>query len=708
MVSALFLLPWAVALVKVRHHHLDSGAVGLAATFSLGLPALWLAVAGYLEGRRPDQASKLTLGPVADELAIAVGAQWEAEAQVRRLNDPYPLPVSWAAADASLTDSWPSLVRLASTGVGWPVAPPAGTWASAPDDLAGEGGELAAVLTRVPTGRLVVLGEPGSGKTVLMIRLVLDLLARRTGGEPVPFLASIAAWNPMEQDLRGWLGAQLLMDHPALANPGPTGGTESSQAASLLEARLILPILDGLDEIPEEIRRPAISRINDALRAGEQVVVTCRTQQYGDAVRPPDGIGVTLRAFAAVELHRLDAAAVRNYLLEDASGPTAEARWDPVLAVLGAEVPVGQALRTPLMVGLARVIYNPRPGELSGSLPEPRELLDRADRAAVEARLLDAFIPAAYRHDRDSRWNARDAEGWLVVLSRQLQDAIGSPDLAWWQLPRAVPGFMAAAGIVLGVALGTVGWVAGWVLGGYGIGRGIVSRIVTGILLAAAGVAVGVAAVKLRDSPGPVRGIRWQLPGPGDLLVGLAVIAFCGGFGVLDFSGVVPGTGPKSGLVAGLVDGSILGAVLGIFLWAFQQRGNPLDLSSALSPRGALAGDRKTGMALGAMAGAGVAAVITALAEVARKGGPGIGYGIAAGVMLGIACSFAVARWPSYGIARIWLALHHQLPWSLGDFLADAHRRGVLRQAGAVYQFRHIELQHRLASRPAAAAPERE
>jgi hypothetical protein len=93
--SVLFLLPWAVASVKVRHHHLDSGAVGLAATFSLGLPALWLAVAGYLEARRPEQASKPTMGHVADQLAIAVGAQWKAEAAVRRLNDPYPLPVSW-------------------------------------------------------------------------------------------------------------------------------------------------------------------------------------------------------------------------------------------------------------------------------------------------------------------------------------------------------------------------------------------------------------------------------------------------------------------------------------------------------------------------------------------------------------------------------------------------------------------------------------
>ena len=148
--------------------------------------------------------------------------------------------------------------------------------------------ELVDVLARVPTGRLVVLGEPGSGKTMLMVRLVLDLLARRTGGDPVPFLVSVASWNPTEQDLRDWLGTQLLIDHPALAGPPPEGMTEPTQAAALLASGLILPILDGLDEIPEQVRGPAISRINDALRPGEQVVVTCRTQQYRDA-RPARG-----------------------------------------------------------------------------------------------------------------------------------------------------------------------------------------------------------------------------------------------------------------------------------------------------------------------------------------------------------------------------------------------------------------------------------
>lgn len=52
-----------------------------------------------------------------------------------------------------------------------------------------------------------------------------------------------------------------------------------------------------------------------------------------------------------------------------------------------------------------------------------------------------------------------------------------------------------------------------------------------------------------------------------------------------------------------------------------------------------------------------------------------------------------------------WFALRGQLPWRLMQFLDDAHRRGVLRQAGAVYQFRHTHLQDRLADpAPPAAA----
>jgi len=38
------------------------------------------------------------------------------------------------------------------------------------------------------------------------------------------------------------------------------------------------------------------------------------------------------------------------------------------------------------------------------------------------------------------------------------------------------------------------------------------------------------------------------------------------------------------------------------------------------------------------------------------------------------------------------------------SFLGDAHRRGVLRQVGDVYQFRHLDLQNRLAGQGGATA----
>ena len=50
---ALLLLPWVVVLILVRrHHHLDSGAVGIAAAFSVGLPTLWVTWAAYRDARR--------------------------------------------------------------------------------------------------------------------------------------------------------------------------------------------------------------------------------------------------------------------------------------------------------------------------------------------------------------------------------------------------------------------------------------------------------------------------------------------------------------------------------------------------------------------------------------------------------------------------------------------------------------------------------
>lgn len=81
----------------------------------------------------------------------------------------------------------------------------------------------------------------------------------------------------------------------------------------------------------------------------------------------------------------------------------------------------------------------------------------------------------------------------------------------------------------------------------------------------------------------------------------------------------------------------------------------------------------------------------------------GVVIGIVAGIAAGLGRCFvagldqgwskvSLTAWSRYLLARLWLAAHRRLPWRINAFLRDAHYRGVLRQVGAVYQFRHDQL----------------
>jgi hypothetical protein len=637
----------ALALALTLGYHL--GVPGTLVTFVFGLPALYLGWVALQEARRPPDQS---LAQIADGLAGRLRSQWQDEAGARGLNEPYPLPVSWTAADAPLTGDLDTLKTLATSGFGWPE-PAREDWAMRPRDLAGGGRKLADVLAAVPTGRLIVLGKPGSGKTMLMVGLVLDLLARRRSGGPIPVLAPLASWDPLSQDLHSWLGATLIIDYPDLAAVPPPGAAGGNRFEALLAAGLILPVLDGLDEIPESARPRAITRINEELRSGEQVVVTSRTEEYQAATSPQDGQGVILRA-AAVQLSTLEFDQVASYLRKDA-GPAGRSRWQ-FLDTLSPESPVRQALATPLMAGLARIIYNPRPGEHAGTRRGPAELGDFANQAAVEAHLLDAFIPAAYRSSTAGQWTAKQAETWLVFLARHLEKTIRKPDLAWWQLWQAIS---------------PNSFLRGWVAG--------------------------------KDRPkGPARGVRisrrvLSRALAAGLAAGLVI-------GLLAGNGSGPTSGVARGLAAGFITGLWGGLIAGL---VFGLAAVPGDLAGVTSPGAVFARDRQ------------MAALYTlafALSTFAVGLGIGILYGfgtgwrawvyvpffLVLGLCMGLGVSLIRTEWPSYILTTAWLAFNRQLPWQFMDFLADAHSRGVLRQAGAVYQFRHIELQHRLAERDAA------
>jgi hypothetical protein len=58
--------------------------------------------------------------------------------------------------------------------------------------------------------------------------------------------------------------------------------------------------------------------------------------------------------------------------------------------------------------------------------------------------------------------------------------------------------------------------------------------------------------------------------------------------------------------------------------------------------------------------------------------------------------ALAASPYGQYLQVRLKLSWRRRVPCRLSAFLADAHQRGVLRQVGSVYQFRHAKLRERL------------
>jgi hypothetical protein len=732
------------------------------------------------------------LSKVCADLAAAVSAQWQLETNLRDLNDPYPIRIEWQAANSDLTPDWQSLERLAKEGSGWPT-PDRSKWALSAYGLAGADAEIVDVLGRVPTGRLVVLGEPGSGKSILLIRLVLGLLARQVPGDPIPVLLSLASWNPEELGLRTWIASRLIIDYAELGRPIRRGRKES-KAIALLNAGRIMPVLDGLDEIPTAHLGQTIGRINHDLSPGMKIVLASRSAEYRLAVHPPEGIEVQLAGGAAIEINPVDTSEILTYLKNSAGGSK---RWEPVREAIDAnrELPIAKALTTPLMAFLARAIYNPRPGEtFMPSVPPPTELLDKRrfpDQEALRQHLYDSFVPAAYRPWRDRpsrpRWSSSDAQRWLGFLAADLQSRQnGVSDLAWWRLRGAAPRWL--SGTFVGLTAGLAGFLGFAVPLGLGAGlavaaltavsvrrwvpadrRGLTMGLAGGLVGGVTGALIGFAIFGgARLGAYLVGGLAYAVAVspmggfPGGVIGGVAGALASRAIETLDDIHTVTisshfinglGLGLALGLGAGLASkqtparrlrrsrlgtlcGICMGLVAGVDVWRAAGLKTALivgavttvaagyaggvffepastDVTSAASPQEVLRRDRITftvsllafGLAMGI--GTGLATGFGINIATGRSNGvvTGIMIGLANLIASGVAVAFVQASWGPYYLSRCWLALRGNIPWDLMGFLADAHaNRNVLRQVGTVYQFRHYELQRRLAAQAATPA----
>jgi transcriptional regulator with XRE-family HTH domain/GTPase SAR1 family protein len=648
----------------------------------------------------PEEA--LETPAAAARLAYELRARLRREEEQRQIHDPVPLPVRWGPAPAELTDSWLN-IRQAGPGE-----------SAEPVPIGGELDDIVPVYRRLRSGRLVVLGRAGSGKTILTIRFVLGMLDAAAPSDPVPVIFSVGSWHPATTALRDWLIDQLLRDHPGLEATGPGGAT---LAETLVETGRILPVLDGFDEIGPGLHRAALAALNTTTLP---LIVTSRIDEYRAAVESTD----VLTSAGAVVLGDLTAGDLADYLPRTTRkrGESGTA-WEPVLAEVR-DHPDGDlaaVLTTPLMVSLARTVYSDTPDH------DPSELLDidrYGTREAIEQHLLGTVVTTVYKRQPGRRTRDVDrVEHWLGFLAHHL-DRLGTHDLAWWQLGNRMPGWlrMVVSGAALGLAAGfpaalVIGLIHAFGVGTpeAGIGPGLAAAVAAGPSEGlAAGLTIGLAHGAVLALGGTVfepSRVRFQLRGRSRsraiflrrLAVGTAVGAGLGaGLGVANVLGatfwIVGRIGTSIEATVGF--GLVFGLVWGLAWGALANFEVPVDISSAVSPVALLNGNRRNVAVQSVVFG-----LVTCLgytATVAVVHGPRLGllYGLSYGIALGLAvglCAASLTAWGTWFVfARVWLPLNGRVPWSLPAFLEDAYQRGVLRRSGAVYQFRHARLQDHL------------
>jgi len=279
------------------------------------------------------------LDELTDSLAVAATQQWTQAALERLLLHPEPIPVQWERSARPLAGP----VSAAFESRQFPPLP--GLSPAGPEQLrGGRLQDLHAVYGGLGSGRLVIIGEPGSGKTGAAVLLVLAALEHRRQVPsqdrrlvPVPAMFTLHGWDPNIQRVGDWLAARLQETYPLF---GGKGG--KAEAAELVKAGRIAVILDGLDEIAEALRPVALRALSQ--QASLRVVVLARSFEMTVAAR--QGF---LEGAAALELQAVDAAAAADYLTRVQLDPPPRG-WTELTGRLRREPgsPIAKALNNPL------------------------------------------------------------------------------------------------------------------------------------------------------------------------------------------------------------------------------------------------------------------------------------------------------------------------------------------------------------------------
>ncbi|MEV4110597.1 NACHT domain-containing protein [Nonomuraea sp. NPDC049695] len=338
---------------------------------------------------------------------------------------------------ADVRRAQPHWLELGATLRNSAVDHPFGAWVreyDQPDQPLAGAASLLEIAMRF-NGHLLVLGEPGSGKTAMLLTYLSDLLrqAEEDADCRIPVYFQLATWTVAKGPLAKWLADELRERY----------GMPAETAAKWVTENRFAVLLDGLDEVVSEEREACLQAINQYNREHGLVplAVCSRTADY-------ESLTGKLRLKGAVVIHPLAPSQIEEFL--QAGGDALAG----VLAAIRSDAQLAQIVSFPLMLSLVAAI-SAGPGPVS--VPGPGDLEER--RAAIVATYAERMLARprgaaeALRRPKDRPYQPDDSHRWLSWIAWELHHRNLVDFYPDWMQPNWLPDQRGARWLRLGLPM---------------------------------------------------------------------------------------------------------------------------------------------------------------------------------------------------------------------------------------------------------------
>lgn len=263
------------------------------------------------------------------------------------------------------------------------------------------GTQASHVFKAIGEGRtLLILGEPGAGKTTTLLSLTRDLLKQAHDPQQrLPVIFNLSSW--LNEPIERWLVKELNSKYQV----------PKAMGRRWVEEQQLVLLLDGLDEVATERRADCVAALNQFHRDYSPEMVVC------SRIRDYEALPQKLQFQAALYLRPLTDEQILTYLNRPDRGLTGlKSLLEKDAAVQDANRSLRSLARSPLILNIMVLTYQ----GVSSEEILSQELAAANTLTHYQQQLFDAYIGRMLERCPSTSYSAAQIKGWLTALAQRM------------------------------------------------------------------------------------------------------------------------------------------------------------------------------------------------------------------------------------------------------------------------------------------------